>query len=163
MVTFKGNPLTVIGPQLKIGDALPEFTITSVDMKNVSSQDFRGKALLISAVPSIDTSVCSLQSKHFDDETAKYPNVQFITISLDLPFAQGRFAKEENCRTMPLYSDYKERSFAKSFGLLINELKLLARSIHIFDRNGKLVYQEIVPEMTDEPSYDKALQVLERV
>ena len=160
MVTFKGKPLHLVGTLLKIGDHLPSFTLTGADMKTVSAESFHGKTLLISTVPSLDTAVCSLQSKHFEEEAVKYPDVQLITVSMDLPFAQARWAKESACSHMPLFSDYKEHSFAKATGLLINELKLLARAVHIFDKEGRLVYQEIVAEMTEQPDYAKALQAL---
>ena len=160
-VTFKGNPLDLVGAEVKVGDQAPLFVVTTPDMKSISLSDFKGKALLISAVPSLDTAVCNIESRRFSKEAEKFKNrAEFITISLDLPFAQDRWAKEASCNSMKLFSDYKERSFGLNFGVLIDQLKLLARAIFILDNDHKVRYIHLVKEMTEEPPYDKILQVL---
>lgn len=160
MVKFKGNPLTLEGELIKVGVNAPAFKVTTPDMKALSLKDYQGKVLLISVVPSIDTAVCSLQSKRFDKEAARFPDVQFLTISEDLPFAQGRFAASESCTKMPLASDYKAREFGKKYGLLVKELQLLARAVIIIDKSGKIAYVQLVDEMTTEPDYEVVLKVL---
>lgn len=160
MITFQGNPLTLEGTEIEVGQTAPDFELTTPEMKTLSLKDFKEKTVVISTVPSLDTSVCSLQSKHFEKEALRFPTVQFLTISLDLPFAQGRFAKEASCHKMPLASDYKERAFARRYGLLIKELKLLARAVIIIDPAGKIAYKQIVNEMTQEPNYDDVIKAL---
>lgn len=165
MVTFKGNPLTLVGKEVEVGQKAPPFEVTSPELKPISLNDFHGKVLVISTVPSLDTAVCNLQGRRFEQEAAKHKDVQFITISLDLPFAQARWTKEAHCSHMPVFSDYKERFFGRHYGVLIQELQLLARAVFIIDKTGILRYKQIVSEMTEEPNYDdvfKALNALQQ-
>jgi len=160
-VTFKGAPLTLIGKEIKVGDSAPDFKLTSNDMKDVTLEAFNGKTVVLSVVPSLDTDVCSTQSKRFNEEAKKLSSdVVVVGVSVDLPFAQARWATTNNCSSIQTLSDYKERSFGKSYGVLIDELKLLSRSIFIIGPDRKVHYVEYVKEVTDYPDYEKALKAL---
>jgi thiol peroxidase len=157
LVTLKGNPVTLLGKGVKAGDRAPDFTAVDAGWKPVRLSDFRGKVVLISAVPSLDTPVCSLQTKRFNDEAGKLPNVQVITISEDLPFAQKRFCDAEKIGTMVL-SDTVAREFGLKYGLLIKGMSLLARCVIVVGADGVVKYVDLVPEITQHPDYDKALE-----
>jgi thioredoxin-dependent peroxiredoxin len=161
-VTFKGNPLTLIGPQLKVGDKAPDFTcLSGLDLVTLSKTP--AKARLFSVVPSLDTPVCSIQTKKFEEGIAALKDkVACYTISLDLPFAQKRFCGAEGVSTMQTLSDVHNESFGKSYGVLIEglPLKLLSRAVFVVDDSGKITYVEYVPEVASEPKYDAALAAL---
>ncbi|OGW78800.1 MAG: lipid hydroperoxide peroxidase [Omnitrophica bacterium GWA2_52_8] len=161
VVTFKGNPLTLVGPALKAGDKAPDFKLLGGDLSVASLDTFKGKTLLISVVPSLDTPVCSDQSKRFNEEAAKLPaSVVVLTVSADLPFAQGRWCGAAGAKNLKTLSDHREVAFGKSYGVLIKELRLLSRSIFIVSPDRKIQYLEIVKEVTQHPDYDKALDAL---
>lgn len=160
MVMFKGDPITLQGTLIRVGQKAPDFSVVTPDMKTLSLKDFQGKVLVISTVPSVDTIVCSLQSQRFEKEAKSLSSVNFLTISLDLPFSLGRFAKEASCTKMPLASDYKERIFAKNYGLLIEGLYLLTRAVIIIDTQGHVGYLQLVSEITHEPDYEDVIRVL---
>ena len=166
-VTFKGNPLTLAGEAVKVGQQAPDFTAHYFDaggLKTLKLADLKGKPTLISSVPSLDTPVCQIQTKKFNEELGKLGDkVNAITISLDLPFAMNRFCGAESIKNMRVGSDYQDRNFGKSYGMLIEELKLLARGVFVLDANGKVVYAETVPEVASEPNYDAALKALQSV
>jgi thiol peroxidase len=170
-VTFKGNPLTLVGPQLKAGDKAPDFTTYRFTgdkgLFGVNLGDaLGGKPALFSVVPSLDTPVCSIQTQKFNKELAGFAGkVNCYTVSVDLPFAQNRFCGDETHKITNLVSlsDYKERSFGQAYGVLIDELKLLGRSIFVVGKDGKIAYCEYVPEVTQEPNYDAALKALKAV
>ena len=158
LVTMKGGPVTLLGVGVNVGDKAPDFTAVDAGWKPVKLSDFKGKVVLISAVPSLDTPVCSLQTKRFNDEAAKLPaNVQVITISEDLPFAQKRFCEAEKVGTIKVLSDTVEREFGMKYGLLIKGMSLLARAVIVVGKDGVIKYMELVPEITQHPNYDKAL------
>jgi thioredoxin-dependent peroxiredoxin len=160
VITFKGNPMTLIGPEVKVGDRIPEFTILANDLTPVSWKDLAGKTVLFNIVPSLDTGVCSAQTKRFNEEVAKLPaSVEVITVSADLPFAQARFALAEKI-THRILSDHRDFSFAQAFGIGIKELRLLTRSIFVLDPEGRVLYREIVPEVTHHPLYEAALKLV---
>ncbi len=159
MITFKGNPLTLTGNEVKIGDMAPDFTVVDNDLKPVKLSDFRGKTVVISSVPSLDTPVCEIQTKKFNQEAGS-TNAVILTISMDLPFAQKRFCGAHSISAVKVVSDYKDRDFANKFGLYIKELGLLSRAVIIIDKNGKIAYQEIVKEVTQEPNYKAALDTV---
>lgn len=162
-VTFKGNPLTLVGNEVRVGQPAPDFTLHYFDggLKTICKADLLGKPTIISVVPSLDTPVCQTQTKRFNQELAALGDkVNALTVSLDLPFAQGRFCGAEGIRNMRVGSDYQNRSFGENWGVLIDELKLLARSVFVLDRNGNVVYAEVVKEVTSEPDYTKALDAL---
>lgn len=157
-VTFHNDPVTLTGNDVNAGDVAPDFTALSNDLKAVSLSDYKGKVKLISVVPSVDTGVCSLQTQRFNNEAGKIDNVQVITLSMDLPFAQKRWMEENNVDKLDLLSDHKNADFGEKYGVLIEELRLLARSIFVVDSNDKVTYKEIVGEVSDHPDYDKALE-----
>ena len=162
-VTFKGNPVTLVGPALKEGDKAPTFKTLSNALAPVTLGDTPAKPRLFSVVPSLDTPVCSRQTKHFEDELAKLGDkVAAYTVSLDLPFAQKRFCGAENVQNMQTLSDVHDGSFGTAFGVRIEglPLALLARSVFVVDAGGTVKYAEYVPEVTAEPNYDAALAAL---
>lgn len=163
-VTFKGNPLTLTGNEQKTGGAAPDFTVLGKDLKPVSLKDFNGKAKLISVTPSLDTPVCDSQARRFNEEAAKLPyEIAVLNISMDLPFAIGRFCTTAGIERIGTYSDHRDASFGTNYGVLIKELRLLARSIFLIDRDNVIRYIEIVPEMTDNVNFSKALEETKRL
>lgn len=160
-VTFKGNPLTLIGPELKAGDKAPDFKVLAKDLSEVTLASSKGKTRLISVVPSLDTPVCEMQTKQFNEEAAKFPSsIAVLTLSCDLPFAQGRFCSAAKAEKIQCLSDHREVSFGKAYGVLIKELRLLSRAIFVVGSDDKIQYVEYVKEITQHPDYEKALQVL---
>lgn len=158
-VTFKGNPVELSGTPPQIGEVAPAFELTGGDMSGVKLGDSSGKIRIISVVPSIDTPVCSIQTKRFNQEIDALPDsVVAYTVSVDTPFAQNRWCAAEGVEKMKLLSDYKGQSFGRDYGLYINDLGLLARSVMIVDANDKVVYLQLVPEIAQEPNYDEVLQ-----
>jgi len=154
IITFKGNPFTLLGPALKAGDKAPDFIVVDNGLAPVSLASYKGKIKVISAVPSLDTPVCDTETRRFNQEAAALPeNVVVLTISLDLPFAQKRWCGAAGIDRVTTLSDYQERSFADAYGVLIKELKLLARSVFVIDANDTIRYIQIVPEVTSEPDY----------
>ena len=162
-VTFKGQPHTLVGPQLKPGDKAPDFTCVTTSLEVFGLAQTPAKARLFSVVPSLDTGVCSEQTRRFEQALRDLKDrVACYTISLDLPFAQKRFCAAENISTMQTLSDVHDHSFGQSYGVLIEglPLPLLARSVFVVDKNGKLTYVEYVPEVTTHPNYESALVAL---
>ena len=165
-VTFKGTPLTLAGEAVKVGQPAPDFTIHYFEggLKTIQLSDLKGKPSFISVVPSLDTPVCQIQTKKFNEQlSALKDKVNAVTISLDLPFAMNRFCGAEHIANMRAGSDYQDRNFGKSYGMLIEELKLLARGAFVLDATGKVIYAETVPEVTSEPNYEAALTALKSV
>ncbi len=162
-VTFKGNPLTLAGEAVQAGQDAPDFTIHYYQdgLQAITKADLQGKPSIVSVVPSLDTPVCQVQTKRFNQDVGDLGDkINAVTVSLDLPFAMNRFCGAEDIKTMRVGSDYQERSFGNNWGMLIEELKLLARGVFVLDANGKVVHAETVPEVTDEPNYDAALAAL---
>lgn len=158
VITFKGNPMTLIGPELKPGDVAPKFKVVNRSLEPVQLDDYKDQVVLISAVPSLDTAVCELQTKRFNEEAAKL-NIKILTISMDLPFAARRFCESFQIGNIEVLSDYQERSFATAYGLLIKELALITRAVIVIGKNGSIAHIEIVPEVTNHPDYDEAIEV----
>ncbi len=156
-ITFKGNPLTLLGTSLKVGDTAPDFTAVDGSLKPVKLSDFKGQTVVISVVPSLDTPVCEIQTKKFNQEAAGL-NAKIITISLDLPFAQKRFCDAFSIKNVTVISDYKDHDFGNRYGLLIKELGLLTRAVLVVNSKGKIAHLEIVKEVTQEPNYNAALE-----
>lgn len=156
-VKFKGNPLTLLGPELKVGSPAPDFQVLAQDLSPVTLAGFKGKTLLISVVPSLDTPVCDAQTRRFNQEAATLPHVEILTVSMDLPFAQKRWCGAAGIERVKTVSDHREASFGKAYGTLIQELRLLTRALFLVDRNGTLRYVEYVPEVTSHPNYEAAL------
>jgi thiol peroxidase len=162
-VTFKGNPMTLAGQAVEVGQAAPDFTLHFYEggLNKLTVEDLKGKPSIISVVPSLDTPVCATQTKRFNEElSALGDKINAVTVSLDLPFAMNRFCGAESISNMRAASDYQDRSFGNNWGMLIEELKLLARGVFVLDSDGKVVYAETVPEVTEEPNYGAALEAL---
>lgn len=158
IVTFKGNPATLLGPDIKVGDSAPEFHVVDNSLQPVTLASNHGKVQIITVVPSIDTPVCDTMTRKFNEKAAQLPeNVVVLTVSVDLPFAQKRWCGNAGIERIQTVSDYQERSFGLNYGLLLKELKLLARAVYVIDKAGKVAYREIVKEVTAEPDYDAAL------
>ena len=154
ITAFMGNPVTLLGPSLKAGEKAPDFLVVDNALSPVSLGDFRGKIKIISAVPSLDTPVCDMETRRFNQEAAELPeNIVVLTVSLDLPFAQKRWCGSAGIDRVRTLSDYQERSFALAYGVLIKELKLLSRSIFVIDGADTIRYIQHVPEITAEPDY----------
>jgi len=161
IITFKGNPMTLLGPDIKVGDSAPEFQVVDNGLQPVRLADSKGKIRLITAVPSLDTPVCDTMTRQFNQDAANLPeSVVVYTISLDLPFAQKRWCGNAGIDKVKTLSDYQDRSFALGYGLLIKELKLLTRAVFVVDADGKIAYRQIVSEVTAEPDYDAALSAV---
>lgn len=159
-ITFKGGKLTVRGRELKVGDALPNFKLTGVDMKDILPAQFAGKVLVLSIVPSLDTPVCAVQTKRFNQEIAGFGDrAAVLTVSRDLPFAQKRWCGAEGVQNVTTGSDYKYREFGEATGTEIEELGLLARAVVVADAKGIVRHVEYVPEISSEPDYGSALEV----
>lgn len=160
-ITMKGKSLTLVGADVDVGDKAPEFTVLDDSLSEVSLKDFAGKIKVISVTPSLDTPVCDLQLRRFNHEAASLPqDVAVINISMDLPFAISRFCTAAEIERARALSDHREASFGAAYGVLIKELRLLARSIFVIDKNNIVRYKEIVPEQSSHPDYDKALEAL---
>ena len=158
IITFKGNPFTLLGPELKTGDTAPDFTVVDNGLQPVSLATSAGKVRIISAVPSLDTPVCDTETRRFNQEAAALPgDVVVLTVSLDLPFAQKRWCGAAGIDKVVTLSDYQNRSFAGAYGVLIKELKLLTRAIFVVDAADVIRYIQIVPEVTSEPDYAAAI------
>ncbi|MGG3306822.1 MULTISPECIES: thiol peroxidase [Paenibacillus] len=159
--TFKGNPITLIGPQLKAGDAAPDFTVSKNLLEDASLKDYAGKIKLISVVPSLDTGVCDAQTRRFNEEAAGLgDDVVILTISADLPFAQARWCGAAGVDRVITLSDYKSRSFGEAYGVLIKEFQLDMRSIFVVDTNDTITYVEYLGEMTEHPNYEAAIDAV---
>jgi len=164
IVTLQGNPLTLIGPELNAGSHAPDFTVLDAELKPISLKDFSGKTRIISVTPSLDTPVCDLQLRRFNTEAAKMQgDVVVLNISMDLPFAISRFCTSAGIDMVKALSDHRDASFGTAYGLLIKELRLLARAIFVIDKNDVIRYKEIVPEIANQPDYDKALEAVKKI
>jgi thiol peroxidase len=162
-VTFKGKPMTLAGNAVTVGQQAPDCKLFAFEggLVAVTPADWRGKTTFISVVPSLDTPVCQKQTKKFNDELAALGDrVNAVTVSLDLPFAMNRFCGAESIKNMRPLSDYQDRSFGQNWGMLIEELKILARGAFVLDKNGKVVYAEQVKEVAEEPNYEAALSAI---
>jgi thiol peroxidase len=158
------GPRTLIGPELKPGDTAPDFTLINNKLKPVSKQDFAGKPLVLSVVPSLDTPVCSIQSKRFDEEAASLGDkVAILTISADLPFAQTRWCGDQNATNAQTLSDHMDMSFGDAYGTHVKEARVESRAVFVVDSNGVIQYVEYVPKAGEQPNYDAALAALKKL
>jgi thiol peroxidase len=156
---FKGEPVTLLGAELKVGDKAPDFQVVDTGLAPVNLSDFKGKTKIICSVPSVDTPVCDTEIRRFNQEAAQLgDDILILTISLDLPFAQKRWCGDAGIDQVKILSDYQNRSFAQAYGVLVKELKLLARSIFVIDSDDVIRYIQNVPDITEEPDYAAALQ-----
>ncbi|MCC6547229.1 thiol peroxidase [Candidatus Sumerlaeota bacterium] len=163
-VTFKGNPLTLVGQtEINVGDSAPDFKVSSTLVDDVRLADLKGKVVLLSVVPSLDTPVCSIQTARFNKEAKSLgKDVKVLTISVDLPTAQKRWCDASEVQNITTASDYKYHEFGDKFGLQIKELGVLARAIFVIDRDGKVTYKELVKEVSAEPNYDAAIAAVKK-
>ena len=158
IVTMKGNPITLIGTELNVGDQAPDFVAIDNNLNPVGLDAFRGKVCIISSVPSLDTPVCDMETRRFNDEASRLgDNVVVLTISMDLPFAQKRWCGAAGVDRVQTLSDHRDGSFGLAYGVLIKDLRLLARAVFVVDQQGAIRYQELVDEIADEPEYDSVL------
>jgi len=165
-VTFKGNPLTLAGNEVHLGALAPDFVLSFYKdgMHHIRRADLLGKPSIISVVPSLDTPVCQVQTKTFNQRLAALGDkVNALTVSLDLPFAMSRFCGAEGITALKVGSDYMNRDFGKAWGVLIEELMILARAVFVLDAQGVVRYAQVVKEVAEEPDYDAALAALERL
>lgn len=157
-VTMKGNTMHLEGQAPTIGKPAPAFTLTAVDLSTKTLSDYSGKVIILSTIPSIDTGICDLQSKRFSKELAELgSDFVVLTVSVDLPFAAKRWCGANGVTNVAFLSDYKDHSFSKAYGLRIKELGLIARSVSVIDKTGKITYHQIVPEIAQEPDYAPVL------
>ena len=157
--TLKGNPLTLEGPELKVGDKAPDVTLKKSLVDSIKISDTNGKTRILSVVPSLDTPVCAEQTKRFNEEAAKLTGVGFYTISFDLPTAQARFCGAEgvDAERFPALSDHVDGAFGRAYGTLVSELRVECRAVFVLDKDGTILYAEYVPEIAEHPNYDAVL------
>jgi thiol peroxidase len=161
VITMKGKPLTLLGKEVKVDDSAPDFEVVANDMSTVKFSSYRGKVCIICSVPSLDTSVCDMETRRFNEEAGKLgSDVTVLTISMDLPFAQKRWCGAAGVNNVQTLSDYRDASFGKSYGVLIKELRLLARAVFVVDKKGTIRYIQIVKEVASEPNYEAALNAV---
>lgn len=160
-VTFMGNPLTLVGQELKVGDRAPDFSVLDNGLGPITLSSYAGKVKIISAVPSLDTPVCDTETRRFNQEAANLKgNVVVLTISADLPFAQARWCGAAGIDRVVTLSDYRDRDFGNAYGVLIKELMLLTRAIFVVDADDVIRYIQVVPEITSEPDYAAVLEAV---
>lgn len=162
-VTMGGNPVTIIGKEVKVGDQAPDFTVLTNDLTPFSLKDAGDGVKIISVVPSIDTGICELQTIHFNQEAANLGDVRVLTISVDLPFAQKRFCGAKGIDKVITLSDHRDLSFGLNYGFVIEELRLLSRGIVVLDKDNVVRYVEYVKEVGDHPNYDKVLEEVKKL
>ncbi|MCC6262721.1 MAG: thiol peroxidase [Bryobacterales bacterium] len=162
-VTLKDKPLTVLGPELKAGDKAPDFELTDQRLSPVTLQDTSGRPRFFSVVPSLDTPICDAQTKRFDELAAKYPGMDFYTVSMDLPFAQKRWCTNFGADHIKMLSDHRTGSFGMAYGTLIKDQRLEARAIFIMDKDDVLQYVEYVKEIAYAANYDRAIEAVQNL
>ena len=164
IITMHGDPLTLLGPEVKVGDTAADFEVLANDLSPVKLSDYKGKVVIISSVPSLDTPVCDVQTRRFNTEaTGLSGDVVVLTISTDLPFAQGRWCGSAGVENVVTLSDHRDTSFGSSFGVLIQGLRLLARAVFVIDKDGIVRYVQIVDELTNEPDYEPAIEAAKQL
>jgi thioredoxin-dependent peroxiredoxin len=161
VITMKGHPLTLTGQEAKVGEPAPDFEVLANDLSPFKLSSLKGKVAIISSVPSLDTPTCDIETRWFNEEAAKMgPDVEILTISMDLPFAQRRWCGAAGVDRVKTYSDHREAAFGQAYGVLIQELRLLARAVFVVDKAGTLRYVQIVKELSSEPDYDEVLKAV---
>jgi thiol peroxidase len=160
-ITFQGNPLTLTSISPKVGDSAPDFEVLSNDLSPVKLSDFKGKICVICSVPSLDTPVCDTEIRTFNEQaTSLGDDVVVLAVSMDLPFAQQRWCGAAGVKNVQTLSDHRDASFGQAYGMLIKELRLLARAVFVVDKKGVIRYIQIVDELTNEPNYEAALNAV---
>ena len=164
VITMEGEPLTLLGKEIKAGDSAPDFEVVANDLSPVKFSSFRGKVCIISSVPSLDTAVCDTMTRRFNQEAGNLgDDVVVLTVSMDLPFAQERWCGAAGVKNVQTLSDHRDASFSKAFGVLIKELRLLARAVFVVDKEGVVRHIQIVDELTNEPDYEAVLKAVKGV
>jgi thiol peroxidase len=164
IITMKGQPLTLLGKGLEVGEPAPDFEVLANDLSAVALSSYRGKVCIISSVPSLDTSVCDTMTRRFNEEAGSLGgDVVVLTISMDLPFAQSRWCGAAGVENVQTLSDHRYALFGNAFGVLIKELRLLARAVFVVDKEGVVRYVQIVNELTNEPDYEAVLQAVKDI
>lgn len=160
-ITFKNNPVTLLGNEVKVGDKAPDFTVLANDLSPVTLQDSKGKVRLIISVPSLDTGVCDAETRRFNEEATKLSDeLVVLTVSVDLPFAQKRWCGAAGIDRVVTLSDHRDLSFGKAYGVAIEELRLLARAVFVVDKDDTVKYVEYVSETTNHPNYEAAIEAV---
>ncbi len=163
-ITFQGNPLTLLGSAVKVGDSAPDVALLGNDLSPVQLSNYKGKVCVISVVPSLDTPVCDMQTRKFNEEAGNLgENVAILTLSMDLPFAQARWCGAAGVDKVATLSDHRDAAFGEAFGLLIKELRLLARAVLVVDQDGIIQYHQLVKEVTEEPDYSAVLEAVKKL
>jgi len=164
IVFLNGKPLTLIGNEVKVGDKAPDFEALDLGLNKIGLAKFKGKNLILSSVSSLDTQVCDLETKRFNDEARKLgKDVAIVTVSMDLPFAQKRWADEAGVKDVSILSDHRDASFGMKYGVLVKETRLLARTVFVIDKQGKVRYIQYVKEIPQEPDYDEVLEAVKKL
>jgi len=164
IVTMKGNPVTLVGNEVKVGQAAPDFEVLDNNLQPVKFSSYKGKVSVISSVPSLDTPVCDMETRKFNQMAAKLsPDVNILTISMDLPFAQKRWCGAAGVDKVVTLSDHRQGEFGNAYGVLIQEFRLLARAVFVVDRKGVIQHIQLVPEIAQEPDYDAVLEALNKL
>jgi thiol peroxidase len=164
IITMRGNPLTLVGTELKVGDQAPDVTLLGNDLSPVKLSSYKGRVRILSAVPSLDTPVCDMQTRKFNDEAGKLgDDVAILTISMDLPFAQTRWCGAAGVEKVVTLSDHRDAAFGTAYGVLIKDLRLLARAIFVVDKEDTIQYLQLVKEIAEEPDYEAALGAVKKL
>jgi len=164
IVTMKGNPITLMGTEPQVGDMAPDFVAVDNDLNPVNFDSFRGKVCIVSSVPSLDTPVCDMETRRFNDEAGRLgDDVEILTISMDLPFAQKRWCGAAGVDKVQTLSDHRDAAFGQAYGVLIKGLRLLARAVFVVDKEGTIRYIELVKEIASEPDYDSVLTAVKEL
>ncbi len=164
VITFQGNPLTLLGAELKVGDSAPDVTLLANDLSPVQLSSYKGKVCVVSVVPSLDTPVCDMQTRKFNEQAGNLgDNVVILTMSMDLPFAQARWCGAAGVDKVVTLSDHRDAAFGAAFGVLIKELRLLARAVFVVDKDGIIQYIQLVKEVTEEPDYNAVLEAFKKL
>jgi len=164
LVTMKGKPVILVGQAVKVGQKAPDFEVTANDLSPVKLSSFAGKVCIIASVPSLDTAVCDLETRKFNEKASQLgSDVVVLTISMDLPFAQKRWCGAAGIKNVQTLSDHRDVSFGRAYGVLIKDLRLLARAVFVVDKKGVVRYLQIVPEIATEPDYDAVLKAVKEL
>lgn len=164
IVTMKGNPMTLLGTEITPGMTAPDFTVVDNGLGPVTLSDFKGKVVVLSAVPSLDTPTCDMETRRFNQEAqALGDKVKILTVSMDLPFAQKRWCGNAGVENVQTVSDYQTASFGQAYGVLIDGLRLLTRAIFVVDAQGKVAYVQVVPEISSEPDYAAVIEAVKKL
>lgn len=160
--TFNNKPIQIQGEELKVGDVAPDFEVINIDMAPIKLSDFKGKVVVINAIPSVDTPICNKQIIRFNQEATLLNDAIIIFVSVDLPFALERFCGTNGINNVKITSDYKNMDMGSKYGIIINDMKIYSRAVFVVDKEGIIRYSEYTPEVNSHPNYDKALEIVKK-